>query len=94
MERIKTIKECIDQFLEKGPLGDKIKKSAIKEAWGEVTGDSVRKRTQDLWLHNEKLMVRIGSGPVKHFLLTNRVKLKEKIEERVPGLRIREIVIL
>ena len=94
MRDIKTIKECIDNFLEKGPLGGKLQRSVLKEAWGDVTGDAVKKRTQDLWYRDGKLMVRIGSGPVKHFLLTNRTKLRAKIQESVPGMEIKEIVIL
>ncbi len=94
MQDIKTIKECIDAFLDKGPLGGKLQKSALKESWAEVAGESVKKRTEDLWFRDGKLMVRIGSGPVKHFLLTNRVKLKEKIQEMNPGIEIKEVVIL
>ncbi len=93
-DNIKTIQQCIDQFLEKGPLARKMQKAALKEAWKEIAGETVNKRTQELWFQEGKLVVRVGSGPLKHFLLTNRTKLKEKINEKLPNIDLREIMIL
>ena len=93
-DNIKTIRQCIDQFMETGPLAKKMQKSALKEAWREIAGESVSKRTQELWFQEGKLVVRVGSGPLKHFLLTNRTKLKEKINEKLPQIELREIMIL
>jgi Dna[CI] antecedent, DciA len=93
-DNIKTIRQCIDQFLETGPMAKKMQKSALKQAWKEIAGESVNNRTQELWYQEGKLVVRVGSGPLKHFLLTNRSKLKEKIKEKLPQIDLQEIVIL
>ncbi len=92
--QIRTIGECIDQMMDKSVLGKRLQRPAMKEAWKELTGDSISKRTQDLWISDGKLIVRTSSGSIKHFLLSNRSKILTQIKDKLPGVEIEDLVIL
>jgi predicted nucleic acid-binding Zn ribbon protein len=95
-ERGKTVsvKDSIEEYLDKYALRESFNLSEIKTLWVATMGNTIAKRTTDIFFKDQKLMVKIESGPLKHQLHMQRTQLKDKLNEAIGKAYVREIIFL
>lgn len=75
-------------------LKDKFDERLLIQAWPEIMGQTVAKRTSGIFIKDKKLFVRISSGPVKNEINMNRSKVMALIEDKFGKGVVDELVIL
>lgn len=95
-ERGKTIsvKDSIEEYLDKYALREKFNLSEIKTIWMGTMGQTIAKRTEKMFLREGKLLIKIESAALKHQLHMERTKIKDRLNEAIGKEYITEVVFL
>ncbi len=89
-----SIKESVEEYLDTYALRESFNLNEIKTLWVGIMGQTVAKRTINLFYKDQKLLVKIESGPLKHQLHMNRIQIKDKLNDAIGKDYIAEIVFL
>lgn len=93
-DHMHTLKDSINEFLDKYALRESYNLSEIKSVWMELMGKTIASRTKDIFFRDQKLMVIIESAALKHQLHMERGKIRDKLNEALNNEYIKEVVIL
>jgi len=85
------LSDTLGGLLNQGRLKPKLQELSINKVWKDVMGEMVDRYS--LKVSNNKLIIVITSGPLKHELAYSKDKLIEKINEAMGDDYIREIII-
>ncbi|MCR5313096.1 MAG: DUF721 domain-containing protein [Bacteroidaceae bacterium] len=93
MERKKTedIGSVIRQFFRAEGLETPYNQYKIKAAWPEVMGLAVAKYTENIFIKNQTLYVKIKSPSLKSDLSLSRKKIAQKLNEHVGAFVISDV---
>lgn len=85
MERRKSEKigDVAHRFLRMSGLESPLNEWRLIEAWGEVTGNLVAQRTQDLYISHGMLCVKLSSSVLRSELLLKRRELVKQLNSYV-----------
>ncbi|MBY0245174.1 MAG: DUF721 domain-containing protein [Sphingobacteriaceae bacterium] len=89
-----TLKQAIEKMLSVYKLKGKYDETGIVNLWPEVMGTAVANRTQQIYVHQKKLFVRVESSVIKNDLLIIRDAIIQKLNDKVGAKVIQEIVFL
>ncbi len=89
-----NIKEAIDQLLDTYKIRKKYDETALVAAWPEIIGSAIANRTQQLYVRDRKLYVKVESAVVKNELVLMRSMIISRLNEHVGQAVIDELVIL
>lgn len=89
-----NIKQAIDQMLETYKIRKKFDETALVAAWPEIIGSAIANRTQQLYVRDRKLYVKVESAVVKNELVLMRSMIISRLNEHVGQEVIEEIIIL
>lgn len=93
-KEVAPLQEAFEELLKAYRLKDKFDERQVIQAWPEMMGNTVAKRTESLYVRDKKLFVKINSGPVKKELSMNRSKVLELISSRFGEEVILEVIFL
>jgi predicted nucleic acid-binding Zn ribbon protein len=93
-KEVAPLQEAFEELLKAYRLKDKFDERQVIQAWPEIMGQTVAKRTSGLHVKEKKLFVTINSGPVKKELSMNRSKVLGLIEGKFGKGVIEEVVFL
>ncbi|MGM0946883.1 MAG: DUF721 domain-containing protein [Bacteroidota bacterium] len=88
------LEEAFQELLKAYRLEDKFKEKSLIHDWGELVGKTISDRTESVFIRQNKLFVKISSGPIKRELQMSRSKIIGLIEEKYGKELIEEIVFL
>jgi predicted nucleic acid-binding Zn ribbon protein len=88
------LQEAFEELLKVYRLKDKFDERLLIQAWPELMGQTVAKRTSGIYIKDKKLFVKINSGPVKNELNMNRSKVMALIEGKFGKGVIEDFVVL
>lgn len=89
-----NMKIAINKWLDALRLRQKFNESSIENAWPEIIGPFIARRTQKLYIRNKILYLRIESAVVKHELTLMRTQIVERVNEYVGHPIVEDVVIL
>ncbi len=89
-----SLKEAIEKMLKVYKLQHKYDETGIVAHWPELMGTAIANRTTQIYVHRQKLFVRIESAVIKHELLMVKSGIIQKLNERAGSEVINEIVFL
>lgn len=89
-----NIKQAIDQMLDAYKIRKKFDETALVAAWPEIIGTAIANRTQQLYVRDRKLYVKVESAVVKNELVLMRSMIISRLNEHVGQELIEELVIL
>lgn len=89
-----NIKQAIDQMLDTYKIRKKFDETALVAAWPEIIGSAIANRTQQLYVRDRKLYVKVESAVVKNELVLMRSMIISRLNEHVGQEVIEEIIIL
>jgi len=88
------LKEVINDLLDTYKLQDKITETRLIESWNKVAGSYISSYTEKIYIHKNKLFVKLNSPALKHELGFAREKLVESLNAAVQKKVIDDIVFL
>ncbi len=89
-----NIKDAIQQMLQVYHIKQKFDRTSIAAHWEELVGKPVANRTQEVFIKENTLFIRIESAVVKNELMLMRSKLLSSINERIGYQLVQELVFL
>ena len=90
----KTLKEAMAQMLKVYKLKGKYDETHVVESWETVVGKAVANRTNEIFIRDKKLFVRIESSVVKNELTIMRSQIIANLNEKAGAEVVQEIIFL
>ncbi len=75
-------------------LQGKLNEVTVVASWEKVMGKAVALKTQEVYVSNSKLFVRLTSAPLKHELVMAKTRVMDLINDEVGETVIKEVVFL
>ncbi|NVO83611.1 DUF721 domain-containing protein [Hymenobacter terrestris] len=91
---IVSLKDSITSMLRAYRLQGKLNEVTVVASWEKVMGKAVALKTQQLYVSNNKLFVRLSSAPLKHELIMAKTKVLANLNAEVGEDIIKEVVFL
>ena len=85
--------DAIGTFINQEKIKPKFHQAGISEIWAELMGDMVAQYTTSIKVQNNKLILYISSGPLKHELAYNKEKLIKLINDKMGDDYIKDVII-
>ncbi|RSK37731.1 DUF721 domain-containing protein [Hymenobacter metallilatus] len=91
---IVSLKDGITALLRTYRLQGKLNEVMVVASWEKVMGKAVAMKTQQVYVSNNKLFVRLSSAPLKHELFMAKTRVLENLNAEVGEDIIKEVVFL
>lgn len=81
MKRTKTypLKELLQEYIRTMKMQTKFNEAKVINEWENIVGKVISKMTQEIFIHNKKLFVRLNSSIAKNELMMIKEALKDRI---------------
>jgi non-canonical (house-cleaning) NTP pyrophosphatase len=89
----KPLKGVLRDFLKIYGLEDKMREMRIKNAWEEIMGEYVARKTQGIQVKDRKLVIRLESGVLKEEFSYSKTKIVQLINQSLEANVIDEVEI-
>ncbi len=86
-----SMREAIQQFLNKSRLQNDIQVLQIEEVWEKLMGKTVARYTEELKIYGNKLVIKTSVAPLKQELLYQRETIIQRVNEAMGRRLINEI---
>lgn len=88
-----SIGEALRQFLESSRIKGGIQALQIEDAWEQIMGKTVARYTDKLQIIGDKLIITTHVAPLKHELIYQKEKIKQRVNEALGQRVINEVII-
>jgi hypothetical protein len=88
-----SMRDAIQQFLEKSRIKGDIQALQIEDVWAEIMGKTVARYTDKLQILGDKLIITTNVAPLKHELLYQKEKIKLRVNEALGKNVIKEVIV-
>jgi len=88
-----SMRDAIQQFLNKSRLKGDIQALQIEEVWEKVMGKTVARYTEKLQIYGDKLVITTNVAPLRQELLYQRDKIIQRVNEAMGKTVVREVEI-
>lgn len=88
------IKDAIEKWIETYRLRSKYDASSIVKAWPDIIGLAIANRTQQIYIRDKKLFVKVESAVIKNELAMMRRQIIGRVNEYVGHVVVEEFIIL
>ncbi len=88
------IHQLIQKLIAQSPHQHKMMEASIVNAWHQLMPAPVNKRTKRIYAKQHKIFVEITSSPLRHELQNAKQSILERLQARVPGYTIDDIVFI
>ena len=85
--------DLLRKYVEANGMRRKLKEKSIRTLWGEILGEVILRRTNNIYIKNKTLFVYLDSSTVRNELMMMRGSIIEKINEHSGELLINNIVL-
>ena len=89
-----TLKEAIEALLNSYQMNGKINETRIIQAWEKVCGSMISRHTENLYIKNRTLFVKVDTAALKNELSFAKTKLLMALNTAVKEEVIKEIVFI
>jgi len=89
-----TLKEAILRLLKTYRLQDGINETKLINSWDKIVGKMITNHTEDLYIKNKKLFIKLDSPALKHELSFAKEKLIKSLNDSVSQQVIEDIIFL
>ena len=88
-----SIGDAIQQFLNKSRIKGGIQALQIEDVWEQIMGKTIARYTEKLQIIGDKLIITTTVAPLKHELIYQRDKIKQRVNEALGQKIINEVVV-
>lgn len=89
-----TLKDSIQDMLKAYRLNSKLSEIQLVNSWEKIMGRAIFLKTQEIYVRNRKLYVRLSSAPLKHELSMARSKVLGLINSEMGELVVEDVIFL
>ncbi len=89
-----TLKEAIEHTLQFYRLKSKLQEVQIIDNWKKIMGNIIAKRTEQLYIKDKKLYIRVSSAPLREELKYAREKIIDLLNREAGAGIIEDIVLI
>lgn len=83
----------MQQFLRSNSLETPMLQQRLLNVWEEVAGDTAARYTEEKYIKNQKMIVKIGNAALRADLQMKRTALKDALNKRVGAFIISDIIL-
>ncbi|MFC2152803.1 DUF721 domain-containing protein [Bacteroidota bacterium] len=83
----------IKEYLKALKIDDKIKEVQLIKSWDEVVGKTIARSTNDIYIKNRKLIVKLNSSVIRNELFMLRDGLKKALNDKAGEEIIDDIIL-
>lgn len=87
------IEDVIKEYLKALKIDDKLKEVNLIKSWDDVVGKTIARSTQNIYIKNRKLFVKLNSSVIRNELFMLRDGLKKTLNDRAGEELIDEIIL-
>lgn len=88
-----SMAEAMQQFLNQSKIKGSIQALQIQDAWEDIMGKTIARYTDSIKIIDKTLFITTAVGPLKHELIFQKEKIKQRVNEALGKNVIEEIVI-
>jgi predicted nucleic acid-binding Zn ribbon protein len=88
-----SIGDAIQEFLNKSRIKGDIQAMQIESAWEDIMGKTIARYTEKIQIIGDKLFITTNVAPLKHELIYQREKIRQRVNEALGQRVINEVVI-
>ena len=88
-----SIKNAIQQYLDKSRIKGDIQAMQIQDAWEEIMGKTIARYTDKLRIINDTLFITTQVAPLKQELIFQKEKIVQRVNEALGQKVISKIVV-
>jgi predicted nucleic acid-binding Zn ribbon protein len=89
-----TLKEAINDMLDAYRLKGKLSEVGLTSSWEKIMGKTIASRTQQLFIKDKKLFVKLNSASLREELLYARQKMLDMLNAEAGEKVIEEIILM
>jgi hypothetical protein len=87
------IDEVVKEYLKAFKIDDKLKEVKLIKSWEEVVGKTIARSTNNIYIKNRKLFVKLNSSVIRNELFMLREGLKKALNDKAGEEIIDEIIL-
>lgn len=88
-----SIADAIKEFLSQSRIKGGIQALQIEDVWEQIMGKTIARYTDRLRIIGDKLVVTTSVAPLKHELVYQREKIKQRVNEALGQKVINDVII-
>ena len=88
-----SIKDALKKFLDGSRIKGGIQAMQIEEVWEEIMGKTVARYTDKLQIIGDKLIITTQVAPLKHELIYQKEKIKQRVNEALGQKIVKEVIV-
>jgi hypothetical protein len=88
-----SISQAIQEFLKQSRIKGGIQALQIEDVWEQIMGKTIARYTDKLQIIGDKLIITTTVAPLKHELIYQREKIKQRVNEALGQKVINEVVV-
>lgn len=88
-----TMKDAVYDLLNTYRIKNKYDEAHIVQAWSDLMGEGVAKRTQDIYIKNQTIFIKISSPPLRNELLMQKTDILNRLNDNLGEEKLNEIII-
>ncbi|MBL7745504.1 MAG: DUF721 domain-containing protein [Chitinophagaceae bacterium] len=88
-----SIGDAIKEFLNKSRIKGGIQALQIEDVWEQIMGKTIAHYTDKLQIIGDKLIITTTVAPLKHELIYQREKIKQRVNEALGQKVINEVIV-
>jgi hypothetical protein len=87
------IGDALKHFVQNSKIKNGIRAAQIEEVWLEIMGTTIAKYTNKIYIFEKKLFIETQIGPLKNELGFQKIKIIERVNEKMGENIINEVII-
>lgn len=88
-----SLKEAIDQLMKVYRLGDKMLEIDVVDAWNELMGEAIAKKTDQVFVRDKVLYVKLNSAALREELSYGKQKIINNINEHIGKQFLKDVIL-
>jgi predicted nucleic acid-binding Zn ribbon protein len=89
-----SIKDVINQSFKNMKMSQKVDEMRIVTRWEEIAGKLIAKYTENVYISNKTLYLKVNSAPLKNELFNLKAGILDKVNEGFENIIVKDIVLL
>jgi len=88
-----SINQAIQEFLKQSRIKGGIQALQIEDVWEQIMGKTIARYTDKLQIIGDKLIITTTVAPLKHELIYQREKIKQRVNEALGEKVVNEVIV-
>ena len=88
-----SISDAINEFLNQSRIKGGIQAMQIQDVWGQIMGKTIARYTDKLQIIGDKLIITTTVAPLKHELIYQKEKIKQRVNEALGQRVVNEVIV-